>query len=188
MAFLAAGILVAAGSASAQSNRRPIQFGSREGDVERALAAAPPAIAAGAAVIEVDDEGKTTPLRAGDNGWTCLPRDPCTPTHDPVCVDRIGLAWFQAVMSGKAPDPDKVGYSYMLRGGSVWSATDPAATRLPEGEKNHVQLPPHLMLLNARLAEASGFPSGQAHPDTGKPFVLYGGTPFAIVILPLKSP
>jgi hypothetical protein len=43
-----------------------------------------------------------------------------------------------------------------------------------------------MMVLNARLAEASGFPSGERHPDVRRPFVLYGGTPFAILVLPVK--
>jgi hypothetical protein len=42
------------------------------------------------------------------------------------------------------------------------------------------------MILNARLAEKSGFPSGTAHPDTHKPFVLYGGTPYALLNIPVN--
>jgi len=42
------------------------------------------------------------------------------------------------------------------------------------------------MILNARLANSSGFPSGQANPDTSKPFVMFGGTPFALLIIPVK--
>jgi hypothetical protein len=42
------------------------------------------------------------------------------------------------------------------------------------------------MILNARVAESSGFPSGQASPDTHKPFVMFGGTAYALVIIPLS--
>ncbi len=157
---------------------------SREALVARAISAAPAAIGQDAAVVDMKDDGTLVTLREGANGWTCLPHDPGTPTRAPLCLDRSGMRWLEAAMHGKAPDPDVVGYSYMLKGGSVWSAVDPAAERLPEGEKTHVEIPPHLMILNARLASQSGFPSGQRHPDVHKPFVLYGGTPFAILILP----
>ncbi len=159
---------------------------SRAELVERATSAAPPSVGAGAAVVDLKEDGKVETLREGRNGWTCLPYDPGTPTRAPLCLDANGMKWLEAAMHGKAPAPDLVGYSYMLKGGSVWSATDPAAEKLPEGEKTHVEIPPHMMVLNARLAETSGFPSGERHPDVRKPFVLYGGTPFAILILPVK--
>jgi hypothetical protein len=74
---------------------------------------------------------------------------------------------------------------YMLRGGTIWSNTDVSATKLPEGEKTYLTIPPHVMILNARIAEQSGFPSG-AHPDTHQPFVMYAGTPDANVTIPLR--
>jgi hypothetical protein len=134
----------------------------------------------------MDDSGRMTEVRRGDNGWTCMPRDPGSPVDYPVCVDQNGLAWYQAVMSGRDPDTGKVGYSYMLQGGSTWSNVDPTATKLPAGEKTHITIPPQIMIMNARLAEESGFPSGQAHPDTHRPFVMYGGTPSAILNIPVK--
>jgi hypothetical protein len=61
--------------------------------------------------VDIADDGRMAEMRQGDNGWTCLPRDPGTPKPAPVCVDQNGLAWFQAAMSGRQPDPTKVGYS-----------------------------------------------------------------------------
>jgi hypothetical protein len=158
---------------------------AQPGEIERAVSAAPASIAAGAAVIRMDDDGRMTSLREGHNGWTCFPRDPATPLGHPVCIDGPGLAWFAKTMAGHDPDPDKVGYSYMLKGGSVWSNVDVTATRLPPGEKTYITIPPHVMVMNAKVANSSGFPSG-LHPDTHKPFVMYGGTPYAILIIPLE--
>ncbi len=183
---LALALLAVAAPATAQTGSGKPSTSARDDLVERAISAAPPSIGVGAAVVDVKDDGGMVTLREGKNGWTCLPYDPGTPTRAPLCLDRNGMAWLQAAMHGKAPDPDLVGYSYMLKGGSVWSATDPAAEKLPEGEKTHVEIPPHMMVLNARLAERSGFPSGERHPDVRKPFVLYGSTPFAILILPVQ--
>ncbi len=159
--------------------------GSKQAEIARALSAAPVAIRPGAAVISMDEKGHETQLRSGNNGWTCLPHDPATPLGHPVCVDQSGWAWFQAAMTGHEPDPDKVGYSYMLQGGSTWSNTDVTATKLPPGRKAFIRLPAHVMVMNAKIANSSGFPSGE-DPDTHKPFVMYGGTPFAILIIPLE--
>jgi len=156
-----------------------------QADIAWARSAAPPALAAAAAVAAFSDDGQVRELAKGKNDWTCIVHDPCTPTGAPLCLDRNGLEWMTTAMSGRDPDPDKIGYSYMLKGGSVWSATDPSAMKLPEGQTDFVHLPPHIMILNARVANASGFPSGQANPDTHQPFVLYGGTPFAILIIPV---
>ncbi len=159
---------------------------TNDGEIRRALSAAPAQVAAEATVVAMDATGNTKELRHGTNGWTCLPRDLGTPQEQPLCLDKNGLAWYQAAMAGKAPDPNLVGYSYMLQGGSVWSNLDPAATRLAPGQRDFIHVPPHIMILNARAAQTSGFPSGVAAPDTHKPFVMFGGTPFAVLIIPVQ--
>lgn len=75
----------------------------------------------------------------------------------------------------------------MLQGGSSWSNVDVTAMQLPPGQKKYLTIPPHVMVMNAKIAQESGFPSGEVFPDTSKPFVMYGGTPYAIVIIPLPS-
>ncbi|MFI4889076.1 MAG: hypothetical protein ACHQIL_00940 [Steroidobacterales bacterium] len=155
-------------------------------EIAWALSAAPPSIAAGADVVTVTDDGKFKELRSGSNGWTCIVHDPGTPKGHPLCLDKNGLEWMATAMSEHAPDPDKTGYSYMLKGGTVWSNTDVTAMSLPAGQKDFIRIPPHVMIMNAKIANSSGFPSGQMYPDTHKPFVLFGGTPYAILIMPLK--
>ncbi len=135
----------------------------------------------------MDEHGKVTELRSGDNGWTCIPNDPGTPMGHPLCLDKNGLEWMKEAMSGRMPDPEKTGYSYMLQGGTSWSNVDVSATQLPPGEKEYITIPPHIMIMNAKIAEASGFPSGELHPDTSKPFIMYGGTPYAIVMIPIPK-
>ena len=154
--------------------------------IARAQSAAPADVANGAAVTLFDDKGQPTALRKGTNGWTCVPYDVGTPTRSPLCLNQGGLAWYSAALAGKEPDPNVVGYSYMLKGGSVWSNTDPAATK-PVAGKSYVAVPPHVMIMNAKLARESGLPSGESAPDTAKPFVLLGGTPFAVIILPVAK-
>jgi hypothetical protein len=155
-------------------------------DIDWALSAAPSSIAAGAEVVNMSDAGKITELRKGTNGWTCVVHDPGTPSGHPLCLDQNGLEWMQAAMSGREPDAAKTGYSYMLKGGTAWSSTDVTATKLAPGQQDYVRVPPHIMIMNAQIANSSGFPSGETYPDTHKPFVIYGGTPFAILIIPLE--
>ncbi len=176
---IAAVLMLSASAAAAAPPAPP------EALIARALSAAPPAVAAGAAVMTIDAAGRMAALRSGANGWTCLPYDVGTPTESPLCLDRNGLAWLEAVMAGRTPDPAAVGLSYMLQGGSVWSNLHGDATRPEPGQTAGLAIPPHVMVLSAAVAAASGYPSGQVSPDTSRPFVLLGGTPQAVVILPV---
>jgi|SRR5579884_547710 hypothetical protein len=153
--------------------------------IARAMSAAPAKVAKDARIVDMDASGHLRELRAGTNGWTCYPHDPGSPRGDAWCLDVNGQAWLDALMAHRAPDPDTIGFSYMLAGGSTWSNLDPDATK-PEPGHAFVSVPPHVMILSAKAAAASGYPSGQLTPDTSKPFVMYGGTPYAIVILPVK--
>jgi hypothetical protein len=158
-------------------------------EIAQALTAAPPGVAASAAVARMDAHGGMTTLRAGTNGWTCIPPD--DPAHVgnknfPVCFDKYGLEWIEDFFAGRQPDPQHVGYAYMLRGGWSWSNTDPSAKTLAPGQEDYIHIPPHIMVLGESVADGSGFPSGQTDPDTSKPFVMFGSTPFAILIIPVK--
>jgi hypothetical protein len=158
-------------------------------EIAQALTAAPPGVAVSAAVVRMDAHGRTTSLRAGTNGWTCIPPD--DPAHVgnrnfPSCFDKYGLEWIEGWFAGRKPNPEHVGHSYMLRGGWSWSNTDPSAKKLAPGQKDYIHIPPHIMILGTRAADNSGFPSGQVDPDTSRPFVMFGGTPFAILIIPVK--
>ena len=109
------------------------QSSDTKSEISRALSAAPPSIALGATVVRMDDNGHVNELRYGMNGWTCITHDPGSPIGYPVCVDRNGLEWFEALMAARTPNPDHIGSSYILKGGTTWSNTDPSATKLPQG-------------------------------------------------------
>ena len=156
----------------------PAQSATPAAMIEDALGAAPAAVAVGATVMTGD--GKV--LRQGTNGWTCMPDDPSTPDRDPMCVDKNGLAWVMAEMGHKAPPAGAIGMAYMLKGGSDSSNTDPYA----KGSAGHwITTGPHVMILSADAARESGYP-GVAKPDTSKPYVMFEGTPYAHIMLPVK--
>jgi hypothetical protein len=49
---------------------------TKQDKIERALSAAPPAVAKDAKVVDLDEQGKMTVLREGTNGFTCFPGHP----------------------------------------------------------------------------------------------------------------
>jgi hypothetical protein len=163
------------------------ESGFDQAQIAAALAAAPPSIASGATVIARDASGAKTVLRQGNNGWICHPPYPDgDPEPRPACTDENGQAFFKAFGAGQPPDPAKPGYSYMLQGGSGWSNTDPMAEKLPPDRKDYIHIPPHFMILDAKMANESGLPLHDPDPDTHFPFVMFGGTPYAILIIPLQ--
>src|SRR5690349_3902024 len=55
-----------------------------------AMAAAPASVSANATIIQAAADNSMKTLRQGSNGWTCMPDNPETPGHDPMCMDANG--------------------------------------------------------------------------------------------------
>src|SRR5215831_15487218 len=98
---------------------------SKKAKIQNAMSAAPKAIAKDATILDYPaKEGDQPPvLRQGTNGWTCFPDDPNSPGNDPMCLDKMGMVWFQALMMKTEPKLTTPGLSYMLQGGSYAPAT-----------------------------------------------------------------
>jgi hypothetical protein len=152
--------------------------------VASAESAAPAAIAHNASILTFDAKGNPTTVRKGTNGWTCIPDDPNTPGPDPMCMDANAAKWAQAMMSHKPPADDAPGIMYMLEGGTDASNTDPYATK-PTANNDWIKTGPHLMLVGSK-AMLANYPSG-AKPDTAAPYVMWAGTPYAHLMVPVKS-
>lgn len=149
--------------------------------IKSAEAAAPGSIAKEAAVITVDASGAVKSLREGKNGWTCMPDNPQTPGTDPMCMDENGLKWAQAWMAHKPPPADNVGLMYMLQGGSDASNMDPWGEKPANGK--WIETGPHVMVVGAESLNKL-YPA-TATPDTSKPYVMFGGTPYAHLMVPI---
>ena len=174
-------LLVLAGPAGAATT--PAAKPSDADLIRSATSAAPAAIARDATVVAMDAKGGMRTLRKGGNGWTCMPDDPSTPGNDPMCADPNAWEWLEALIAHKPP-PDKVGFMYMLQGGSDASNTDPYA----DGSKKDthwVTTGPHVMVTGPRVKNLPGY-AGGANPDTSKPYVMYGGTPYEHLMIPVK--
>jgi hypothetical protein len=147
--------------------------------IKNAEAAAPATVAKNATVMTWDM--KT--LREGTNGFTCMPDDTSTTTiNDPMCVDKNGLAFIMAIMAKKEPPPG-VGFGYMLQGGGSASNADPYAT--PVDGKFEPDDGPHVMIFGAKEA-LEAYPQPKSNPDVTQPYVMYPGTPYAHLMMPVK--
>jgi len=177
-----------AGQANGQSNEAGASMANavaanNSNPTASAQSAAPASIASQASIVTVDASGAMQTIRKGTNGWTCMPDSPATPGPDPMCFDANAGKWVEAWLGHKPPPPNVVGLMYMLEGGTDASNTDPYATK-PTAENNWVKTPPHIMVVGSKDI-LQGHPAG-AKPDTSVPYVMWSGTPYAHLMIPVK--
>lgn len=183
MLFAAGASLAIAGAAWSQSHHRSA---ARMGDaalIRSAMAAAPPAVARGAAIVAMGANGAMRTVRRGDNGFTCMPDNPATPGPDPMCMDANAVDWAMAWIQHRTPPSNNVGLMYMLAGGTDASNVDPYAER-PTRSAPWVQTGPHVMIVGSESL-LRNYPSGPA-PDTSRPYVMFAGTPYAHLMIPVR--
>ena len=142
--------------------------------IKDALSATTAEMAKGATVVDWENNV----LKEGDNGWICFPTPPEIETG-PMCVDESWLAWADGWMNKKEVNITRLGISYMLAGDSGASNSDPYAT---EETADWVVVGAHLMIIvpDARMLE--GIPTD---PENGGPWVMWKGTPYAHVMVPV---
>jgi hypothetical protein len=174
--------LIGTASAQHQHTAGPM---SDEDLIKSAMTAAPPAVAKDASVVVVSADGQTRVLKKGTNGFTCLPDNPNTPGPDPMCGDQNAMEWAQAWIEKKEPPQNKVGFLYMLSGGTDASNTDPYAQE-PDASNNWVETGPHVMVVGAK-GMMTGYPRN-AKPDTSQPYVMWPDTPYEHLMLPVHMP
>ena len=151
--------------------------------VAGAMAAAPAAVSAKAAIVAANADGTMKTLRAGTNGFTCMPDNPVTPGPDPMCMDANATQWAMAWMKHAPPPKEITGFMYMLAGGTDASNTDPYAKEPTKGD-DWVKTGPHVMIVGSEKA-LQGYPSGPS-PDTAQPYVMWAGTPYAHLMIPVS--
>jgi hypothetical protein len=149
-----------------------------------AQSAAPASISGNATLVQASADGTMTELRKGTNGWTCMPDSPTTPGPDPMCFDANAGKWVDAWVHHKPPPQGAVGVMYMLEGGTDASNTDPYAKK-PTAENDWVKTGPHIMIVGSK-AMLAAYPSG-AKPDTSAPYVMWAGTPYAHLMVPVNK-
>ena len=152
--------------------------------IASAMQAAPSRVSAAATVVAPQPDGTMRTVRAGSNGFTCMADNPTTPGPDPMCMDKSALEWAGAWMGHETPPSGKVGLMYMLAGGTDASNVDPYATA-PSGSNHWVETGPHVMVVGADAAFYDQYPK-DAQPDTAAPYVMWTGTPYQHLMVPIK--
>ena len=182
---LGAGTLFAAEAGKEAAHGMAMATMTDDQMIASAIKAAPEAVAKDAGVVTVGADGAVRELRKGTNGFTCMADNPETPGPDPMCWDANSMAWVQAWLGHKDPPANNVGLMYMLAGGTDASNTDPYATK-PTAENHWVETGPHIMIVGAAslTAEGGGY-SRVADPDTSSPYVMWAGTPYEHLMVPV---
>jgi len=141
--------------------------------------AAPAAVLKGATILTMGPGGQMKAIKAGTNGWTCM-----DPGGAPICADEAAMEWANA-WKAKRPAPQKLGFIYMLNGDNGTSNTDPYATE-ETSDNNWIKTGSHVMIVDAEAKSMmQGYPRS-AKPDPAKPYVMWPGTPYEHLMLPVK--
>jgi hypothetical protein len=166
--------------------------GSKMTDAQKiasAIAAAPASVTSGATIMDfpATPDGKPRQLRAGTNGWVCFPTTPGefkgASASDPMCLDKQWQGWADAWMAKKSPMVTATGIAYMLKGDKGASNTDPFATG-PTATNQWVISPAHIMVLYPDVKMLTAM---TADPKSGGPWVMWKGTPYAHVMVPVSG-
>src|SRR6202050_103191 len=110
-------VLFTAAVASAQLPASPKSKSDAE-KIASALGAGPKSVTHNATVLDwpSSPSGEFRVLRAGSNGWTCLPGFPGASHDEPGCYDQVFLQFVKDSMAGRTPNLQNVGISYMYGG------------------------------------------------------------------------
>ena len=148
--------------------------------IKNAMSAAPASISNDARIVDWD----MNELRAGSNGWTCLPDRPDTPGNDPWCVTGAWLNFLHAYITKTKPSYSEIGFAYMLQGDTPVSNSDPYAAKATGPEDWVTDLGPHFMML---IPDMEMLGSISTDHLSGGPWIMWPDTPYAHIMIPLES-
>jgi hypothetical protein len=154
-----------------------------------ALSAAPASVSRNATVMDwpMTTGGPMQQLRVGSNGWVCYPTTPIVyengARRDAMCLDSEFQGWANAWMGQTAPAPKRAAVAYMLQGDAGASNTDPYA-KAPTSSNDWVMSGPHVMVIVPDPSSLDGMPTDAKN---GGPWVMWKGTPYAHIMVPLPQ-
>ncbi len=151
-----------------------------EKQIKSAESAAPASVSADAQIVD----WAMNELRAGTNGWICLPDNAETPGTDPWCLTDAWMNFLHAYVSKTEPTYEEIGFAYMLQGDTPVSNSDPFAAE-PTGPEDWVtDLGAHLMILVPDPALLENISTDHLN---GGPWIMWPNTPYAHIMIPLES-
>ncbi len=145
--------------------------------IKRVMMAAPPQVVADATIVRAQNGAMQT-LKKGSNEWTCMEAGGV-----PMCLDPNAMEWANAWQS-HGPATEKTGFIYMLAGDTGASNTDPYATE-KKADNHWIQTGTHVMIVGAAAKSMAGYPR-TADADPTKPYVMWPGTPYEHLMIPVK--
>ena len=158
-----------------------VQSGAQDKEalIREALSAGPPEVAKTATV----KNGDGTVLKPGSGAYTCYPTPESMKKRGKMamCLDKTWQAWRDAWLNKKPFKANEVGIAYMLAGDVGSSNTDPYA-EAPTSDNQWVEPGPHLMVIVPNSASLEGV---STDPYSGGPFVMWKGTPYAHIMVPV---
>ncbi len=166
--------LVLSGGAVFAQQTAPV---SDDAYMKRVLTAAPSHIIENASVVRMDGTASRT-IRKGTTEWTCMEANGV-----PMCMDPNAMEWAHAWQT-HGPATDKTGFIYMLAGDNGASNTDPWA-KGKTADNHWVVTGPHVMIVGAAAKTMVGY-SKSADADPTKPYVMWPGSPYEHLMLPVK--
>ncbi len=101
-----------------------------------------------------------------------------------MCLDKEFAGWAAAWMTHKRPQMKHTGIAYMLRGDAGASNTDPFATG-STSDNQWIVSGPHVMVATPSPSQIEGIPTD---PKNGGPWVMWKGTPYAHIMVPVGGP
>ena len=159
---------------------KAVQSMSQEEQIKVVLSAAPAHITKDAAVMAFGADGKLQEVKAGTNGFTCIPTVMNLPDPDPMCMDAAGKQWWDSLMNN-APRPSNTvpGIAYMARGGSHWEKDKRVIMKEEPGAKI-VKEPPHWKIMwpfdpKTTMLSVVPNPSGA--------YIMFEGNPYAHIMV-----
>lgn len=161
---------------------------AKETKINSAISAAPAAIADNATIMDwpAEEGAEMTVLREGTNGYTCLPDMPATSGNDPMCLDEPWMKWADAWMNKEEVNIDKIGFGYMLQGGSAESNTDPYAEGPTDDNEWLTDAIPHLMIIVPDPEMLEGLPVTPEEAGGG-PWVMWRNTEYVHIMAPMPK-
>ena len=126
-------------------------------------------------------------LQDGSNGFVCMPTPEIFARRGvdaPMCLDEVWMAWADAWQNRKPFSTDRLGIAYMLAGDGGASNIDPYAEG-PTEDNEWIVEGPHLMLIVPDSSLLANIPTDPAY---GGPYVMWRGTEYEHVMVPVKVP
>jgi hypothetical protein len=149
--------------------------------IASALQAGPKFVTRKATVLDwpTSPGGEFRILRAGANGWTCLPGFPEGAHDEPGCYDQVFLQFLKDSIAGRTPNLQSVGISYMY--GGKWVPNKSHAM----GSGNEFHVGPHIMIIGP---DQKMMQTLNQDGSNGEPYVNHlPGHPELFLVIPIRE-